>query len=103
MLFAVALLASGQNSTVTATLAGQIVMEGFLEIRIPPWARRLATRLIAIVPAVAVALLYGDRGTTKLLILSQVILSCSFPSRSSRSSGSPVTGNSWASLQTEAG
>jgi manganese transport protein len=73
--FALALLASGQNSTLTGTLAGQIVMEGFLDIRIRPWARRLITRLIAIVPAVIVSLLYGESGTAKLLILSQVILS----------------------------
>ena len=74
-LFAVALLASGQNSTITGTLAGQIVMEGFLDIRLPPWLRRLITRLIAIVPAVIVTALYGERGTGSLLILSQVILS----------------------------
>ncbi len=74
-LFAVALLASGQNSTLTGTLAGQIVMEGFLDIRIRPWLRRLITRLIAIVPAVFVTFLYGVSGTTKLLILSQVVLS----------------------------
>jgi manganese transport protein len=74
-LFAVALLASGQNSTITGTLAGQIVMEGFLDIRLPPWLRRLITRLIAIVPAVIVTALYGERGTGTLLILSQVILS----------------------------
>ena len=74
-LFAVALLASGQNSTLTGTLAGQIVMEGFLNIRLRPWLRRLITRLIAIVPAVTVAALYGERGTGELLILSQVILS----------------------------
>jgi manganese transport protein len=74
-LFAVALLASGQNSTLTGTLAGQIVMEGFLNIRIRPWLRRLLTRLIAIVPAVIVTALYGERGTGQLLILSQVILS----------------------------
>jgi manganese transport protein len=73
--FALALLASGQNSTLTGTLAGQIVMEGFLNIRIRPWLRRLMTRLIAIVPAVIVAFLYGSSGTTRLLILSQVILS----------------------------
>jgi manganese transport protein len=73
--FALALLASGQNSTLTGTLAGQIVMEGFLNIRIRPWLRRLITRLIAIVPAVIVAILYGASGTAKLLILSQVILS----------------------------
>ena len=74
-MFALALLASGQNSTLTGTLAGQIVMEGFLNIRIRPWLRRLITRLIAIVPAVVVAILGGASGTAKLLILSQVILS----------------------------
>lgn len=74
-LFAVALLASGQNSTLTGTLAGQIVMEGFLNIRLKPWLRRLITRLIAIVPAATVAALYGEDGTNQLLILSQVILS----------------------------
>jgi manganese transport protein len=74
-LFAVALLASGQNSTLTGTLAGQIVMEGFLNIRIRPWLRRLITRLIAIVPAVVVTFYYGASGTTQLLILSQVVLS----------------------------
>jgi manganese transport protein len=73
--FAIALLASGQNSTLTGTLAGQIVMEGFLNIRLRPWLRRLITRLIAIVPAVIVAIFYGESGTAKLLILSQVILS----------------------------
>ena len=73
--FAFALLASGQNSTLTGTLAGQIVMEGFLDIRLQPWLRRLITRAIAIVPAVIVSILYGDSGTAKLLILSQVILS----------------------------
>ncbi|HEX8583204.1 MAG TPA: Nramp family divalent metal transporter [Allosphingosinicella sp.] len=78
-LFAVALLASGQNSTITATLAGQIVMEGFLDIRLPAWARRLVTRLLAIVPAVIVAVLYGESGTAKLLVLSQVILSLQLP------------------------
>jgi manganese transport protein len=74
-LFAVALLASGQNSTITGTLAGQIVMEGFLNIRLPAWLRRLITRLIAIIPAVIVTALYGERGAGSLLILSQVILS----------------------------
>ena len=74
-LFAVALLASGQNSTLTGTLAGQIVMEGFLNIRLRPWLRRLITRLIAIVPAVIVTVIYGESGTANLLILSQVILS----------------------------
>jgi len=74
-LFALALLASGQNSTLTGTLAGQIVMEGFLNIRMRPWLRRLVTRAIAIVPAVIVAALYGARGAGELLVLSQVILS----------------------------
>ncbi|MBK6897522.1 MAG: Nramp family divalent metal transporter [Alphaproteobacteria bacterium] len=78
-LFALALLASGQNSTVTATLAGQIVMEGFLEIRLPPWLRRLMTRLIAMIPALTVAIWVGESGTAKLLILSQVILSLQLP------------------------
>ncbi|QYR23424.1 Nramp family divalent metal transporter [Paenibacillus sp. sptzw28] len=75
ILFGVALLASGQNSTLTGTLAGQIVMEGFLNIRLPAWLRRLVTRLIAIIPAVIVTALYGSEGTADLLILSQVILS----------------------------
>lgn len=74
-MFALALLASGQNSTLTGTLAGQIVMEGFLNLRIRPWLRRLITRLIAIVPAVIVSIIAGPSGTAKLLILSQVILS----------------------------
>jgi manganese transport protein len=78
-LFAVALLASGLNSTVTATLAGQIVMEGFLQIRLPPWARRLVTRGIAIVPVIVVTALYGESGTAKLLVLSQVVLSMQLP------------------------
>ncbi|MGN6463918.1 MAG: Nramp family divalent metal transporter [Rhizobiaceae bacterium] len=78
-LFAVALLASGLNSTVTATLAGQIVMEGFLRLRMPPWARRLVTRGIAIVPVVIVTALYGENGTAKLLVLSQVVLSMQLP------------------------
>ena len=73
--FALALLASGQNSTLTGTLAGQIVMEGFLNLRLQPWVRRLITRAIAIVPAVVVSILYGARGTSQLLVLSQVILS----------------------------
>lgn len=75
VLFAVALLASGQNSTLTGTLAGQIVMEGFLDWKIKPWARRLITRLVAVVPALVVTLLYGEKGTGQLLVLSQVILS----------------------------
>lgn len=74
-LFAIALLASGQNSTLTGTMAGQIVMEGFLDIRLRPWVRRLLTRLVAIVPATIVAALYGESGVGQLLILSQVILS----------------------------
>jgi manganese transport protein len=74
-LFALALLASGQNSTLTGTLAGQIVMEGFLNIRIRPWLRRLITRAIAIIPAIIVTVISGEKGTTNLLVLSQVILS----------------------------
>lgn len=73
--FAVALLASGQNSTLTGTLAGQIVMEGFLRLRLKPWLRRLITRIIAVVPAFVVTLLYGEKGSSELLVLSQVILS----------------------------
>jgi manganese transport protein len=75
VLFAVALLCSGQNATLTGTLAGQIVMEGFVNIRLRPWLRRLITRLVAIVPAIIVVVLYGERGTGSLLVLSQVILS----------------------------
>ena len=78
-LFAVALLASGQNSTLTGTLAGQIVMEGFLDLRLPPWLRRMVTRLVAIVPAVVVAALYGESGVGKLLVLSQVVLALQLP------------------------
>ncbi|HSC58364.1 MAG TPA: Nramp family divalent metal transporter [Gemmatimonadales bacterium] len=78
-LFAVALLASGQNSTITGTLAGQIVMEGFLDIRLRPWLRRLLTRGIAIIPAIIVTALQGEHGTADLLILSQVILSLQLP------------------------
>jgi manganese transport protein len=78
-LFAVALLASGVNSTVTATLAGQIVMEGFLNLRIPGWARRLITRGIAIIPVIVVTSLYGESGTAKLLVFSQVVLSMQLP------------------------
>jgi manganese transport protein len=78
-LFAVALLCCGLNSTVTATLSGQIVMEGFLHIRLPGWARRLITRSVAIVPAAIVTIWYGERGTAQLLILSQVILSLQLP------------------------
>jgi manganese transport protein len=79
VLFAVALLCSGQNATLTGTLAGQIVMEGFVNIRLRPWLRRLITRLVAIVPAVIVVILYGERGTGALLVLSQVILSLQLP------------------------
>jgi manganese transport protein len=75
VLFAVALLASGQNSTLTGTLAGQIVMEGFLNIRMRPWLRRLVTRAIAIIPAILVTAIVGESGTARLLLLSQVILS----------------------------
>ncbi|HEV2112630.1 MAG TPA: Nramp family divalent metal transporter, partial [Terriglobales bacterium] len=74
-LFALALLASGQNSTITGTLAGQVVMEGFLDLRMKPWLRRLITRSMAIIPTVIVTALYGARGTARLLILSQVVLS----------------------------
>jgi len=73
--FALALLASGQNSTLTGTLAGQVVMEGFLSIRLRPWLRRLITRALAIIPAVVVTAFWGVRGTADLLVLSQVILS----------------------------
>ena len=78
LLFAVALLASGLNSTVTTTLAGQIVMEGFLRLRLAPWARRLLTRGVAVLPVLLVTLLYGEDGTARLLI-SQVILSMQLP------------------------
>jgi manganese transport protein len=75
ILFAVALLCSGQNSTLTGTLAGQIVMEGFLNLRLVPWLRRLITRLLAIIPAVITVIFFGQQGTARLLIFSQVILS----------------------------
>ena len=78
-LFAIALLCCGLNSTVTATMAGQIVMEGFIDIKLPAWLRRLVTRLVAIIPAVAVTLIYGEGQTAKLLILSQVVLSFQLP------------------------
>src|SRR6187397_3098503 len=78
-LFAIALLCCGLNSTVTATLAGQAVMEGFLDIRLPPWLRRLVTRAIAIIPAAGVTIFYGESETGKLLILTQVILSLQLP------------------------
>src|SRR5205085_6224324 len=78
-LFGIALLCCGMNSTVTATLSGQIVMEGFLDIRLPAWARRLITRAIAIVPAAIVTIWYGSQGTAQLLIMSQVVLSLQLP------------------------
>jgi len=78
-LFGIALLCCGLNSTVTATLSGQIVMEGFLDIRLPGWARRLITRSIAIVPAAIVTIWYGARGSAELLIMSQVVLSLQLP------------------------
>ena len=78
-LFALALLFCGLNATVTATLAGQIVMEGFLRLRLPPVLRRLVTRLIAIIPAIVVTWLYGSSGTAQLLVLSQVVLSIQLP------------------------
>ena len=79
VLFALGLLASGQNSAVTATLTGQIVMEGFVHLRIAPWKRRLATRLVAAAPAVAVVAFTGERGVGSLLVLSQVVLALQLP------------------------
>ncbi|QDH25284.1 divalent metal cation transporter [Neokomagataea tanensis] len=78
-LFAVALLAAGTNSTVTGTLAGQIVMEGFLQLRLPHWARRLLTRLLAVTPVIAVTILFGDSAVGRLLLFSQVVLSLQLP------------------------
>ncbi|RPJ63108.1 MAG: divalent metal cation transporter, partial [Acidobacteria bacterium] len=78
-LFAMALLFSGQNATLTGTLAGQIVMEGFLNLRLRPWLRRLVTRLVAIIPALVTVVLFGERATGELLILSQVVLSLQLP------------------------
>jgi manganese transport protein len=78
-LFAIALLCCGLNSTVTATMAGQIVMEGFLDIKLPAWLRRLVTRMVAIVPAATVTIYYGQAGTGALLILSQVVLAFQLP------------------------
>jgi manganese transport protein len=78
-LFGIALLCCGLNSTVTATLAGQIVMEGFIHIKIAPWLRRMVTRAIAIVPAAAVTIWYGEKGAGQLLIFSQVVLSLQLP------------------------
>jgi manganese transport protein len=77
--FAIALLASGQSSTITGTLAGQIIMEGYLNLRIPPWLRRIVTRLLAIVPAVLVISYYGEHSTSAMLVLSQVVLSLQLP------------------------
>jgi manganese transport protein len=79
MAFAIALLASGQSSTITGTLAGQIVMEGYLNLRIRPWLRRLITRLLAVIPAVLVIAYYGENSTSAMLILSQVVLSLQLP------------------------
>ncbi|MCR4281121.1 MAG: Nramp family divalent metal transporter, partial [Candidatus Kaiserbacteria bacterium] len=79
IVFALALLASGQNSTLTGTLTGQIIMEGFLNLKMRPWLRRMTTRLLAIVPALAVILFFQDFGVGKLLILSQVVLSIQLP------------------------
>ena len=79
VLFGVALLAAGQSSTLTATMAGQIVMEGFLQIRLPDWKRRLLTRGLALIPAMATVILFGERATTNLLVLSQVVLSLQLP------------------------
>jgi manganese transport protein len=78
-IFGLALLASGQSSTLTATLAGQVVMEGFLQWRLPAWARRLATRLLALIPAVVAIVWWGEKSTGQLLVLSQVILSLQLP------------------------
>jgi manganese transport protein len=74
-LFAIALLASGQNSSITGTLAGQIVMEGFIHLKLAPWLRRLITRSLAIIPTIVVVAITGEQGTEKLLLFSQVILS----------------------------
>jgi manganese transport protein len=79
LLFGVALLASGQSSTLTATLAGQVVMEGFVQWRLAPWKRRLLTRGVAMVPALAATLFWGDSGTSGLLIGSQIVLSLQLP------------------------
>lgn len=78
-LFGIALLACGLNSTVTATLAGQVVMEGFIKMKVAPWMRRLVTRAIAIIPAAGVTIFYGEQQTAKLLILTQVVLSLQLP------------------------
>lgn len=101
-LFAVALLASGQNSTVTGTLAGQVIMEGFLGLRMRPWVRRLLTRSLAIVPALFFIIIFGEASLTKLLIMSQVVLSIQLPFAvvplvlfTSRKSRMGVFANSW--------
>ncbi|MHC0069055.1 divalent metal cation transporter, partial [Nostoc sp. UIC 10890] len=78
-IFGIALLASGQSSTLTATLAGQIVMEGFLQFRLPSWLRRLVTRLLAIIPALITIIIFGEHSTSRLIVLSQVILSLQLP------------------------
>ncbi len=79
MLFGLALLAAGQSSTLTATLSGQIVMEGYIRLKLAPWARRLLTRSLAIVPALLAIAYYGEAGIARLLVLSQVILSLHLP------------------------
>ena len=101
-----ALIGCGLNSTVTATLAGQIVMEGFLSFKIAPWMRRLITRGIAIVPAAVVTIAYGEAGTGRLLILSQVVLSLQLPfavvplvwMTASRSKLGPMVAPRWLSI-----
>jgi manganese transport protein len=80
-LFAVALLASGQNATITGTLAGQVVMEGFTNLRIPRWVRQMVARVVAMAPAVGAIAIWGEQSTTGLLILSQVVLSLQLPLR----------------------
>src|SRR5262249_54699497 len=94
-LFGVALLCCGLNSAVTATLAGQAVMEGFVDIRIAPWLRRLATRALAIVPAAAVTIFCGEQATGKLLILTQVVLSLQLPLPWCRWCNSPLSTARW--------
>ena len=102
-MFALALLASGQNSTITGTLAGQIVMEGFLSLRLKPWLRRLITRCVAIVPTIFVTLFYGERGTARPAHPQRRSSSaCSSASPSSRSCSSPATAPKWASSPTPA-
>ena len=95
-LFAVALFASGQSSTITGTLAGQVVMEGFMHWRLSPWVRRLITRTLAILPAVFVIGLRGDSSVTDLLTLSQVVLLCNSRWPCSRSCFSPLPAREWA-------